>query len=127
MIPQVGGAARWATGPVCWRRSNVSHVPPYGRNPRTGGSRRNLRVPGKSNVAERTGAIDMAVGRVKWFNDAKGFGFIERDDGPDVFVHHSDILGEGYRSLNQGEAVTFELQQTDKGPRAWGVGRSSMG
>ena len=63
----------------------------------------------------------MANGKVKWFNDAKGFGFIEVDDGTDVFVHHSDIEGDGFKSLAEGESVTFEIVQGDKGPRASNV------
>ena len=60
----------------------------------------------------------MATGKVKWFNDAKGFGFIQRDDGPDVFVHHSDIEGEGFKTLAEGEDIEFEVVDGDKGPRA---------
>ncbi len=63
----------------------------------------------------------MATGTVKWFNDSKGFGFIQVDDGTDVFVHHSDIQGEGYKSLAEGESVTFEVVQSEKGPRATNV------
>jgi len=63
----------------------------------------------------------MATGKVKWFNDTKGFGFIEADDGTDVFVHHSDIQGEGYKSLSEGEAVEFQVIQGDKGPKAANV------
>jgi len=63
----------------------------------------------------------MASGKVKWFNDAKGYGFIESDDGTDVFVHHNDIEGEGYKSLAEGESVTFEVAQGEKGPRATNV------
>ncbi len=63
----------------------------------------------------------MANGKVKWFNDAKGFGFIEVDDGTDVFVHHNDIQGEGYKTLAEGESVTFEIVQGEKGPRAQNV------
>jgi len=63
----------------------------------------------------------MASGKVKWFNDTKGYGFIERDDGTDVFVHHSDIEGEGYKSLTEGEAVEFEVIQGQKGPKATNV------
>ena len=60
----------------------------------------------------------MAEGTVKWFNDTKGFGFIESSDGQDVFVHQSEIQGEGYRSLAEGAKVTFELTQGEKGPKA---------
>lgn len=66
----------------------------------------------------------MANGKVKWFNDTKGFGFIEVDDGTDVFVHHNDIQGEGYKSLAEGESVTFEIVQGEKGPRAQNVQRA---
>jgi CspA family cold shock protein len=60
-------------------------------------------------------------GTVKWFNDSKGFGFIERPNGPDVFVHHSAIQGEGFRSLAEGQQVEFELVQGQKGPAAEAV------
>ncbi len=63
----------------------------------------------------------MAEGKVKWFNDTKGFGFIESDDGQDVFVHQSEIETEGYRSLSEGARVSFELTQGDKGPKAMHV------
>ncbi len=60
-------------------------------------------------------------GRVKWFNDAKGYGFIEQDDGQDVFVHYSSISGEGYKSLREGQTVNYELIQGNKGPQAQNV------
>ena len=63
----------------------------------------------------------MAQGTVKWFNAEKGFGFISRDDGNDVFVHHTAIVGEGYRSLEEGQQVTFEVTQGKKGPQASNV------
>jgi len=60
----------------------------------------------------------MASGKVKWFNNAKGFGFITADDGTDAFVHYGDILGDGFKSLNEGDAVEFELTAGPKGPKA---------
>jgi len=63
----------------------------------------------------------MATGTVKWFNDAKGYGFITADDGTDAFVHHSDIVGEGFKTLKEGEAVEFELADAEKGKKAVNV------
>ncbi len=64
----------------------------------------------------------MAQGTVKWFNDQKGFGFITPDDGsPDVFAHFSEIQGDGFKTLAEGQKVEFEVQQGDKGPRAAGI------
>lgn len=61
----------------------------------------------------------MAVkGKVKWFNEKKGFGFIEREGGDDVFVHFSAIKGEGFKTLSEGQAVEFEVIQGEKGPQA---------
>ncbi|MEW6326924.1 MAG: cold-shock protein [Thermodesulfobacteriota bacterium] len=63
----------------------------------------------------------MAEGKVKWFNEKKGFGFIEQEGGPDVFVHHSAIQGTGFKTLREGQKVTFEVQQGPKGPQAVNV------
>jgi len=60
-------------------------------------------------------------GIVRWFNNSKGYGFIGRDDGPDVFVHYTAIVGEGYKTLNEGDKVEFEIVQGPKGPQASNV------
>jgi CspA family cold shock protein len=70
-----------------------------------------------------TGVLNTGV--VKWFNDSKGFGFIKLEDGQDVFVHHSEIKAEGFRSLKEGEKVEFELQQGEKGLKAANVRAAS--
>jgi CspA family cold shock protein len=63
----------------------------------------------------------MANGIVKWFNDAKGYGFIEQEDGDDVFVHHSGINSSGFKSLNEGDRVTYDVEQGQKGLAAVNV------
>jgi CspA family cold shock protein len=63
----------------------------------------------------------MANGTVKWFDDRKGYGFIQQEDGPDVFVHHSGINGVGFKSLREGDAVTFDIEDGKKGPAAVNV------
>ena len=63
----------------------------------------------------------MANGIVKWFSDKKGFGFIEREDGGDIFVHHSAINSSGFRTLSEGDRVTFDVEEGDRGPSAKNV------
>jgi cold shock protein len=63
----------------------------------------------------------MPEGKVKWFNDSKGYGFIEQDEGQDLFVHHSAIQGEGFKSLTEGDRVSFDVVQGAKGPAAENV------
>lgn len=74
--------------------------------------------------AQRTGVATMAQGTVKWFNDAKGFGFIAQDGGQDVFVHHTAIQGKGFKSLKEGERVSFNVVEGAKGPAAADVVKS---
>ncbi|MBZ5548199.1 MAG: cold shock domain-containing protein [Acidobacteriia bacterium] len=69
--------------------------------------------------------VERLKGTVKWFNNAKGYGFLGRDDGPDVFVHYSAITTEGYKSLQEGDKVEFEIVQGQKGPQAANVTKSS--
>jgi CspA family cold shock protein len=63
----------------------------------------------------------MANGTVKWFNESKGFGFITKEDGEDIFVHHTSITGGGFRSLSEGQAVSFDVEKGPKGLRAINV------
>jgi CspA family cold shock protein len=65
--------------------------------------------------------MDRINGTVKWFNDAKGFGFISREGGPDVFVHYSAVTSDGFKSLAEGDKVEFEIVQGQKGPQAANV------
>ncbi len=66
----------------------------------------------------------MESGTVKWFNGSKGFGFITKDDGTDIFVHFSAIAGDGYKSLEEGDKVEFEVEETDKGFQAANVSKT---
>ena len=69
----------------------------------------------------RKEGVTVATGIVKWFDERKGFGFIEQEDGPDVFVHYSGISATGFKSLNEGDRVTFEVEEGKKGPAAINV------
>jgi len=81
--------------------------------------RQSKKVPGRNPQAKEQGK--MSEGTVKWFNDSKGFGFIEQDGGKDVFVHHSAIQGEGFKSLSEGDRVSFDVVAGKKGPAAENV------
>ena len=77
--------------------------------------------PQLTRYKEKHRVTEREIGTVKWFNDAKGYGFISRESGEDVFVHYSSIDGEGYRSLSEGQLVEFAVEQGSKGPQAVGV------
>jgi len=74
-----------------------------------------------NSITVKQRSMEMAEGSVKWFNEAKGFGFIQQDEGPDVFVHFSAIKAEGFKSLQEGERVTFDIVEGPKGPQAENV------
>jgi CspA family cold shock protein len=76
-----------------------------------------LRIRGKFPLICRR-VFSMAQGKVKWFNESKGYGFIESDDGEDCFVHFSEIQGDGFKTLHEGQAVEFEKTMGQKGPQA---------
>ena len=82
---------------------------------------------GSSNEGpcKRGRTVEHMKGTVKWFNNAKGYGFIGREDGPDVFVHYSAITAEGYKTLQEGDQVEFEITQGQKGPQAANVSKAS--
>ncbi|HUB02490.1 MAG TPA: cold shock domain-containing protein [Terriglobales bacterium] len=69
--------------------------------------------------------MERLKGTVKWFNNAKGYGFLGRENGPDVFIHYSAIASDGYRSLEEGDAVEFEIVQGQKGPQAANVSKAA--
>jgi CspA family cold shock protein len=75
----------------------------------------------KYPITKKGGSKVMANGTVKWFNEQKGFGFIEQEDGPDVFVHFSAIQTEGFKTLHEGQAVQFDVEDGPKGPQASNV------
>ena len=76
---------------------------------------------GRRRLTRKERYVSRIKGKVKWFNNAKGYGFIGRDDGPDVFVHYSGITSEGYKSLAEGDDVEFEIVEGQKGPQAANV------
>lgn len=79
-----------------------------------------IRAYSKNHPAERRD-IAVAEGQVKWFNEKKGYGFIQQDDGQDLFVHYTAIQGEGFKTLTEGQRVRFEIEETSKGPKAKNV------
>jgi CspA family cold shock protein len=84
-----------------------------------------LRLFGSTSKKKRGGNVERLKGTVKWFNNAKGYGFLGRDDGPDVFIHYSSITTEGYKSLQEGDQVEFEIVQGQKGPQAANVTKTA--
>jgi CspA family cold shock protein len=80
-----------------------------------------LLISGSPEESDTKGVVTMSEGTVKWFNDAKGFGFIEQDGGKDVFVHHTAIQAEGFKSLDEGARVKFDIVDGAKGPSAANV------
>ena len=79
---------------------------------------------GVARLPQQSEVVEMAQGTVKWFNDAKGFGFIAQDGGKDVFVHHTAIAMEGFRSLREGDKVEFDIVEGPKGLQAANVKRA---
>jgi CspA family cold shock protein len=75
--------------------------------------------------SEKETHVERMKGTVKWFNNAKGYGFLGREEGPDVFIHYSSITTEGYKSLQEGDKVEFEIVQGQKGPQAANVTKAS--
>jgi CspA family cold shock protein len=87
--------------------------------------RARLLSPPLKDVRKEGVRVERLKGTVKWFNNAKGYGFIGRADGPDVFVHYSAITSEGYKSLQEGDTVEFEISEGQKGPQAANVTKSA--
>jgi CspA family cold shock protein len=84
-----------------------------------------MRIPSGYHARKEGGPAVRLTGKVKWFNDAKGYGFIERPDGDDVFVHYSAIQGSGFRSLSEGQEVEFEVVEGPKGKQAANVTKAA--
>jgi CspA family cold shock protein len=82
---------------------------------------------GKGRNAHVAGGCMRYTGRVKWFNDAKGYGFIQREEGPDLFVHYTNIVGQGFRTLKENDEVEFEVNEGPKGLQAVNVTRVGSG
>ncbi len=82
-------------------------------------------APNHWDVQKAGPCVERLKGTVKWFNNAKGYGFIGRADGPDVFVHYSAITSDGYKSLQEGDQVEFEITEGQKGPQAANVTKAS--
>ncbi len=102
------------SGPPAAFTSNMAAASPSGER-----AKRWLRLASFFNEVDMSG--ERVTGTVKWFNDDKGFGFIEREGGQDVFVHHSAIQMEGFKSLKEGQKVSMEVTQGQKGPQAENV------
>lgn len=84
-----------------------------------------LNESARAILKKKEGDSELPIGRVKWFNDSKGYGFIEQENGEDVFVHFSAIQQEGFKSLSEGQQVQFEVVQGPKGPQAANVVKMS--
>lgn len=98
---------------------------PYGNKMHPIGCGARLWSPGVRTCKKGEFSVERLKGTVKWFNNAKGYGFIGRTDGPDVFVHYSAITSEGYKSLQEGDSVEFEITEGQKGPQAANVTKSA--
>src|SRR5438046_3102322 len=107
-------------GALAWRERGLTGSPAPLIEARPRASTKELRLPGTSS-GQKKKVVAMATGTVKWFNDAKGFGFIAQDGGEDVFVHHTAIIAEGFRSLSEGDNVEFEVVEGPKGLQASNV------